>query len=740
MKRLLSFLLALPALAPAAELDFFRDVYPFLKTNCISCHNKTTTKADLNMETPELMRKGGESGPGLVAGKSEESLVVLASLHEKDLEMPPENNKSGAVQLSDKEVALFKRWIDEGAKSSVAETRTVAWKALTVGVDPIYTVAMTQDGRYAACGRSNRIFLYDLATRELVTEIGDPAEKSGTAHRALVQSLAFSPDGTRLASGSFREVKVWKLANTPGTANSAKPVPAAPVSEAVLKKIAAVAKVAITSHALSTDGRQILTGCSDGSLRVWEVATFKLVTELRGTVALQRQITDLEWIDARETLEQAFQKAEVARITAQDKELDVLLKKADEAIVAMKKVLPTKEKEVKPAQEAVAAAQKALDTVNAEIAQLAGAKPDAAMVKKLKSAQDQRITAKMKEREALAAVAAAESNIEDAEAQRVRINATKARNAKTLATANAITNESKKKQERAKADLATAKAALAKPAGKAVALAFSADGQQVEARLEDDSRHVWAIATGLPIEAISGGELKPHWTLERTLGGEKQADLFADRLNAVRFSPNGQTLATGGGEPSRSGDIHVFEVATGKQIQTWKDRHDDSVLSLDFSPDGKLLASGASDKIAKVTAVVSGKVVNVFEGHTHYVTDVTFRADGRVLATAGADGVVTSWDMILGERKKKIEGWTKEVTSVQFLGATNQILTSAGDNLVRIVTDEGAQVRSIANLPDFMQSAAGTANAATLIAGGEDSVLRVWDGTNGKEIAAFDAK
>ena len=31
----------------AEDLDFYRDIYPFLKNNCISCHNKTTTKADL---------------------------------------------------------------------------------------------------------------------------------------------------------------------------------------------------------------------------------------------------------------------------------------------------------------------------------------------------------------------------------------------------------------------------------------------------------------------------------------------------------------------------------------------------------------------------------------------------------------------------------------------------------------------------------------------------------------------
>jgi WD40 repeat protein len=111
-----------------------------------------------------------------------------------------------------------------------------------------------------------------------------------------------------------------------------------------------------------------------------------------------------------------------------------------------------------------------------------------------------------------------------------------------------------------------------------------------------------------------------------------------------------------------------------------------------------------------------------------------------VLASAGADGIVLVWDMLLGERKKKIEGWTKEVTSLQFVGASAQIVTSAGDNLIRIVNADGAQIRVMDKLPEFMQSAASTASASVVIGGGEDSFLRVWDGTNGKELAAFGAK
>ncbi len=200
-------------------------------------------------------------------------------------------------------------------------------------------------------------------------------------------------------------------------------------------------------------------------------------------------------------------------------------------------------------------------------------------------------------------------------------------------------------------------------------------------------------------------------------------------------------LATGGGEPSRSGDISLFDATSGKLLKSWNERHSDAVLSLDFSPDGKLLASGGADKIARVTDIATGRQVNLFEGHTHHVMGVAFRADGRVLATAGGDGVgarVGHDHRASGRRRSK--AGRRRSPRLQFIGATQQIVTSAGDNLMRIVNDDGTEVRAMAKLPDFMQAAASTANASVIIGGGEDSVLRVWDGTNGKELAVFGAK
>ena len=195
-------------------------------------------------------------------------------------------------------------------------------------------------------------------------------------------------------------------------------------------------------------------------------------------------------------------------------------------------------------------------------------------------------------------------------------------------------------QDKATADLAAAKQALAKPGAKPLAVAFSADAQKVAAFFDDgalkcgpslraslSSRRTGTAAAKTTLTASPDGSFTAARSVILATGGtplgcwsgRSSGDALADRVNAVRFSPDGKTLAVGGGEPSRSGDISLWDVAGGKLVKTWPERHTDAVLSLDFSPDGKLLASGGADKIARVTDIASGKQVNLFEGHTHHV-------------------------------------------------------------------------------------------------------------------------
>jgi WD40 repeat protein len=231
--------------------------------------------------------------------------------------------------------------------------------------------------------------------------------------------------------------------------------------------------------------------------------------------------------------------------------------------------------------------------------------------------------------------------------------------------------------------------------------------------------------------------LKPEWKVVRTIGSSEGGSPLTDRVNAVAFSPDGKQLATGSGEPSRGGEIKIWDLASGQLVRDFSKVHSDAVLSLAFSPDGKLLASGAADKMARVTEVATGKIFRNFEGHTHHVLGVSWSADGRTLATAGADGMVKVWDVTTGDRKKNIEGYDKEVTAVSFVGATSNLVTSSGDNKVRLVGLDGKEVRQFPDVADFMESAAVSANGKLVVAGGQDSVFRIWNTDDGNKLATF---
>lgn len=213
----LFFLLVATAHAelPVAELkrdtpvDFATEVYPFLKANCLACHNSTKAKADLILETPADMIKGGETAPAVEPGNGENSFLFTTAAHIEEPTMPPKNNKSKAKNLTPEQLALLKLWIDQGAEGgAVATPAPESWSLLT-GPQPILTSAITEDGRFAAVGRGQRIDLYDLRLGKLETSLRDPSIQLPTAHNDAVQSLAFSPDGI-LASGGYRSVKIWK--------------------------------------------------------------------------------------------------------------------------------------------------------------------------------------------------------------------------------------------------------------------------------------------------------------------------------------------------------------------------------------------------------------------------------------------------------------------------------------------------------------------------------------------------
>jgi WD40 repeat protein len=207
---------------------------------------------------------------------------------------------------------------------------------------------------------------------------------------------------------------------------------------------------------------------------------------------------------------------------------------------------------------------------------------------------------------------------------------------------------------------------------------------------------------------------------------------FADRVVALDFSHDGKLLATGGGAPTADGEIKIFEVASGKLLTDIKNGHSDTVFGVSFSPDDKKLATCAADKFVKTFEVPSGKFLKAFEGHTHHVLGVDWKADGKLLASAGADNVVKIWDYEKGEQVRTINGHGKQVTRLLFVGKTDQFATCSGDQTVRFWNINGGNTRNFSGSTDFLYALSVSPDGALVVAGGQEGIVRVYNGTNGQ--------
>ena len=113
------------------KVRFADEIQPLLAANCTACHNAKNHEGGLMLDSLKGIVAGGDSGPGVVAGKPAESVLFLRAAHRQDDVMPPADNKVGAKHLSSDQLGLLERWIAEGATAVAAAVgKPIAWRPL----------------------------------------------------------------------------------------------------------------------------------------------------------------------------------------------------------------------------------------------------------------------------------------------------------------------------------------------------------------------------------------------------------------------------------------------------------------------------------------------------------------------------------------------------------------------------------------------------------------------------------
>jgi WD40 repeat protein len=159
-------------------------------------------------------------------------------------------------------------------------------------------------------------------------------------------------------------------------------------------------------------------------------------------------------------------------------------------------------------------------------------------------------------------------------------------------------------------------------------------------------------------------------------------------VSSVAFSPDGRLLASGSCSKYNSpsgyciqGEIKLWEVASGSEVRTLTG-HADWVNSVAFSPDGRLLASGAL--AIKLWEVASGSEVRTLTGHTSWVNSVAFSPDGRLLASGSWDHTIKLWEVATGREVRTLTGHTWYVNSVAFSPDGRLLASGSWDTTIKL--------------------------------------------------------
>ena len=242
-------------------------------------------------------------------------------------------------------------------------------------------------------------------------------------------------------------------------------------------------------------------------------------------------------------------------------------------------------------------------------------------------------------------------------------------------------------------------------------IAFSPDGKYIYTaggRNADKNFMVWEMNTGKKVKELSGQhgissfDLNEKGNMMVSGGLNKEVNLWNIDLGAivgkfldlqyfvteVSISPDGRFIASAGGDyAAKKGELKLWDAQNGQLIYNlgwFGEGHQHAVNSVDFSPNGKYLASGSEDGTFKIWDAATGKELKDFTEPYTQITKVRFSPDGEYVAISGKDKTVKLWEIETGKKVAIFRGHLDEVIGLAFDRKGKYLISGGVDKLVKV--------------------------------------------------------
>ena len=238
-------------------------------------------------------------------------------------------------------------------------------------------------------------------------------------------------------------------------------------------------------------------------------------------------------------------------------------------------------------------------------------------------------------------------------------------------------------------------------------------------------------------------ELDSAWIRGISLGGKQDFDACymilqgsTDIVISVKWSPDGRLLASCSGNDVTGKDmtVRVWDESSGQCLWVMHG-HTEPVIEVCWSPTSRHIASSSWDSSVRVWDAETGECLQILQGHRTGVESVAYSPDGRLLASGGSDNDVRLWDTASWACVATLEGHTNNVNAVRWNPESSLLVSASGDKTVRVwdaTATAGGEFECVATLQGHSGSVSSvdwSPDGRSFVSGSEDKTLRVWDAT-----------